>query len=164
MVDITTTTVAALFGPSITLTSCGLIIKRFFQTPDNDLPSLNQSDDEILFRNLDLELKKVEATFGPSQDQPFEIQKIKDDIVKGKKVNVGLKRKLKFSQSEVQRLSLQNEKLNSQVNAIIASGKYKALPFGNDAAAGSNSPGWSTAIILVVGVLVLSTLKKRFNF
>lgn len=157
----TMTTVAALFGTSSMITSCGLIMKRFLQTREVDLPPLNQTHAEILLRNLDLELQKEEATFGVSQDHLLEIQKIKDDILKAKRLNTVLKRKLKFAQSEVQRFSLQNEKLNSQVNTIIASGNYQALPSGNDPAAGAGSPGWSTAIIFVVGVLALSTFQKR---
>ena len=157
----TMTTVAALFGTSSMITSCGLIMKRFLQTREVDLPPLNQTHAEILLRNLDLELQKGEATFGGSQDHLLEIQKIKDDILKAKRLNTVLKRKLKFAQSEVQRFSLQNEKLNSQVNTIIASGNYQALPSGNDPAAGAGSPGWSTAIIFVVGVLALSTFQKR---
>ena len=157
----TTTTVAALFGTSSIITFCGLIMKRFLQTREVDLPPLNQTHTEILLRNLDLELQKTEATFGASQDQLLKIQKIKDEILKAKRLNTVLKRKLKFAQSEVQRFSLQNEKLNSQVNTIIASGNYQALPSGNDPAAGANSPGWSTAIIFVIGVLALSTLKKQ---
>jgi hypothetical protein len=136
-------------------------MKRFLQTREVDLPPLNQTHAEILLRNLDLELQKEEATFGVSQDHLLEIQKIKDDILKAKRLNTVLKRKLKFAQSEVQRFSLQNEKLNSQVNTIIASGNYQALPSGNDPAAGAGSPGWSTAIIFVVGVLALSTFQKR---
>ena len=157
----TMTTVAALFGTSSMITSCGLIMKRFLQTREVDLPPLNQTHAEILLRNLDLELQKGEATFEGRQDQLLEIQKIKDDILKAKRLNTVLKRKLKFAQSEVQRFSLQNEKLNSQVNTIIASGNYQALPSGNDPAAGAGSPGWSTAIIFVVGVLALSTFQKR---
>ena len=157
----TTTTVAALFGTSSIITFCGLIMKRFLQTREVDLPPLNQTHTEILLRNLDLELQKTEATFGASQDQLLKIQKIKDEILKAKRLNTVLKRKLKFAQSEVQRFSLQNEKLNSQVNTIIASGNYQALPSGNDPAAGAGSPGWSTAIIFVIGVLALSTLKKQ---
>ena len=157
----TTTTVAALFGTSSIITFCGLIMKRFLQTREVDLPPLNQTHTEILLRNLDLELQKTEATFGASQDQLLKIQKIKDEILKAKRLNTVLKRKLKFAQSEVQRFSLQNEKLNSQVNTIIASGNYQALPSGNDPAAGAGSPGWSTAIIFVVGVLALSTFQKR---
>lgn len=157
----TMTTVAALFGTSSMITSCGLIMKRFLQTREVDLPPLNQTHAEILLRNLDLELQKGEATLGVSQDHLLEIQKIKDDILKAKRLNTVLKRKLKFAQSEVQRFSLQNEKLNSQVNTIIASGNYQALPSGNDPAAGAGSPGWSTAIIFVVGVLALSTFQKR---
>jgi hypothetical protein len=136
-------------------------MKRFLQTREVDLPPLNQTHAEILLRNLDLELQKEEATFGVSQDHLLEIQKIKDEISKAKRLNTVLKRKLKFAQSEVQRFSLQNEKLNSQVNTIIASGNYQALPSGNDPAAGAGSPGWSTAIIFVVGVLALSTFQKR---
>ena len=161
----TMTTVAALFGTSSMITSCGLIMKRFLQTREVDLPPLNQTHAEILLLNLDLELQKAEATFGVSQDHLLEIQKIKEEILeeilKAKRLNTVLKRKLKFAQSEVQRFSLQNEKLNSQVNTIIASGNYQALPSGNDPAAGAGSPGWSTAIIFVVGVLALSTFQKR---
>ena len=156
----TTTTVAALFGTSSMITSCGLLMKRFLQTREVDLPPLNQTHAEILLRNLDLELQKEEATFGVSQDHLLEIQKIKDEILEAKRLNTVLKRKLRFAQSEVQRFSLQNEKLNSQVNTIIASGNYQALPSGNDPAAGAGSPGWSTAIIFVVGALALPTLKK----
>ena len=135
----TTTTVAALFGTSSIITFCGLIMKRFLQTREVDLPPLNQTHTEILLRNLDLELQKTEATFGASQDQLLKIQKIKDEILKAKRLNTVLKRKLRFAQSEVQRFSLQNEKLNSQVNTIIASGNYQALPSGNDPAAGAGS-------------------------
>lgn len=157
----TTTTVAALFGTSSMITSCGLIMKRFLQTREVDLPPLNQTHAEILLLNLDLELQEAEATFGVSQDHLLEIQKIKDEVLEAKRLNTVLKRKLRFAQSEVQRFSLQNERLNSQVNTIIASGNYQALPSGNDPAAGAGSPGWSTAIIFVVGVLALSTFQKR---
>lgn len=93
--DITNATV--LFGNSVVSTSCGLLMRRYFQTPNDDLPPLypNANDRNLSFESeqrQSTQIQQTEATFDASQNQSPEIERLKNQLLKAERANARLKK------------------------------------------------------------------------